>query len=207
MNISAYSASSSVQSAPPVQPVDGRSAGFPSNEFTALKQKALRLLNEPELSNNDKIKISSLLARGQKADDKGALGEIRSLANLLKGVGPSAASESVPPAGDKVSLGPVLAGAEEENKVVFKDGSNDVGVSFKFPVAVGSLQAPLAVRAHEGEHVIAAQARAAQNNQKVSTYVSVHYGYDNQGRRVVTGGTTKAVYRSRPEPVEIDVYG
>jgi len=88
---------------------------------------------------------------------------------------------------------------QEEDSVTYQDQSSDVGVSFSYPVAMNQYQAPLAVQAHEREHAIIAQAEALINNENVTTYVSIHNGYDGKGRLIVTGGTTIVITSPKRE--------
>ena len=81
--------------------------------------------------------------------------------------------------------------------------NRDADVSFKFPVAVNQYLAPLAVIAHEGEHAALAQARALINNEDVTTYVSIHNGYDSKGRLIITGGTTTEITHPRQKMIPI----
>ncbi|MCG6537501.1 MAG: hypothetical protein L7F78_23000, partial [Syntrophales bacterium LBB04] len=99
-----------------------------------------------------------------------------------------------------------ISNQNNEGSVTYKDSSGDTDVSFKYPVSMNKYEAPLAVSAHEGEHVIAAHIRAMMNNETVTTYVSIHNSYDSKGRLYTTGGTTTAIYREKPtmEPIKTD---
>ena len=41
------------------------------------------------------------------------------------------------------------------------------------------------------------------NNEIVTMYVSIHYGYDNKERLYITGGTTTSIYCPRPKVEQI----
>jgi hypothetical protein len=145
-----------------------------------------------------------LLAKGEAAASSGATGELINLFRALERLDPGSAIK-----GNSLSKGtpnPQFAPTtQNESSVTYKDRSGDSSVSFRYPVAVNEYGAPLAVSAHEEGHVIAAQARAALNDESVTTYISIHTGYDSNGRLYTTGGTTTAVHRSKPkmEPIEI----
>ncbi len=76
----------------------------------------------------------------------------------------------------------------------YKDGSNE-NVSFKSATHVSPEAAGAAVRAHEGEHVSNAYAKAAENDGKVvSASVTIHTGICPEcGRVYVSGGTTNTM--------------
>ena len=83
----------------------------------------------------------------------------------------------------------------------YKDGSNDMGVSFKTPTKLSPERAAFAVRSHEMEHVSRAKAKAAREDSKiVSQSVSYRTGVCPEcGKTYLAGGTTKTVFRSAPE--------
>jgi hypothetical protein len=84
----------------------------------------------------------------------------------------------------------------------YQDGSNDPGVSFKAATHVSPDLAPVAVMAHEGEHVVREQAKAeSEGREVVSQHVSIHTAVCPEcGRIYVSGGTTTTVTKSAPEP-------
>ena len=141
---------------------------------------------------------------GEAAASSGATGELSNLFRALERLDPGSVIK-----GDSFSKdapNPQFTPTKQnENSVTYKDGSGDSSASFQYPVAVNEYAAPLAVSAHEEGHVIAAQARAALNNESVTTYVSIHTGYDSNGRLYTTGGTTTVIYRPKPkmEPIEM----
>jgi len=169
-----------------------------------MTNKALQLLSNPDISASEKAKILSLLARGEAAASSGVTVELSALFKEMEQLDPGLAikGNSFPKEASKPQD---TSNQQDEGSVTYQDVSGDTGVSFKFPVAVNKYEAPMAVLAHEGEHVIAAQARAAMDNESVTTYVSIHYGYDNKGRLYITGGTTTAIYHPKPkmEPIKI----
>lgn len=83
----------------------------------------------------------------------------------------------------------------------YKDGSNDMGVSFKTPTRLSPERAAFAVRSHEMEHVSRARAKAAREDSEiVSQSVSYRTGVCPEcGKTYLAGGTTKTVFRSAPE--------
>ncbi len=74
----------------------------------------------------------------------------------------------------------------------YQDGS-DENVSFKAATHIAPEAAGAAVRAHEGEHVANAYAKAAENNGEViNASVTIHMGICPEcGRTYVAGGTTR----------------
>lgn len=82
----------------------------------------------------------------------------------------------------------------------YQDGSNE-NVSFKAASHISPNAAGSAVRAHEGEHVSNAYAKAAQNNGKViSASVSIHTSVCPEcGRTYVSGGTTNTMIKYSDE--------
>ncbi len=175
-----------------------------SPEYKIIQNKALQLLGNPKVSASQKAKILNLLALGGTAASSGATGELSNLFRAMERLDPGSAinGNSSPKETPNPQFSP---NKQDERSVTYKDGSGDAGVSFKYPVAVNEYAAPLAVSAHEAGHVIAAQARATLNNESVTSYVSIHTGYDSRGRLYTTGGTTTTIYRQKPkrEPMGI----
>ena len=166
--------------------------GVESPEYKAISNKAAMLLSDTHISASERAKILSLLASAMNAAASGAAGELNSLLGEMKNLDPGLTVK-----GDSLSKGmPKTQGVSEkqdEDSVTYQDLSSDVGVSFSYPVAMNQYQASLAVQAHEGEHVMIARANALINNENVTTYVSIHNGYDGKGRLITTGGTTIVV--------------
>lgn len=79
----------------------------------------------------------------------------------------------------------------------YQDGSNEGNVSFKSPAHISPNAAGAAVRAHEGEHVANAYAKAEKNNGEViSASVSIHTAVCPEcGRTYVAGGTTSTTIK------------
>ena len=179
-------------------------SGIESPEYKAVSNKASILLSNPHISASERVKIINLLARGKIAAANGATGELNTLFNEMSNFDPGLAVT-----GDSFQKGtPKPQGAskkQDADRVTYQDQSHDVGVSFSYPVAMNHYQAPLAVQAHEGEHVIIARANALINNENVTTYVSIHNGYDSKGRLITTGGTTTVITHPKPkmEPIKI----
>ena len=179
-------------------------SGIESPEYKAISNKASMLLSNTHISALESAKILNLLARAKTAAANGATGELNTLLNEIKNLDPGLAVR-----GDSFQKGiPKPQGASrkpEEDRVTYQDQSNDVGVSFSYPVAMNQYQAPLAVNAHEGEHVIIARAKAMINNENVTTYVSIHNGYDGKGRLITTGGTTTVITspKQKIKPIKI----
>ena len=173
-------------------------SGIESPEYKAVSNKASMLLSNTDISPSEKVKIINLLARGKIAAANGATGELNTVLNEMSNFDPGLAIK-----GDSFQKGtPKPQGAsrkQDEDKVTYQDQSSDVGVSFSYPVAINQYQAPLAVQSHEGEHVIIARANALINNENVTTYVSIHNGYDGKGRLITTGGTTTVIVSPKPK--------
>ena len=177
-------------------------SGIESPEYKAISNKASMLLSDTHISASESAKILNLLARAKTAAANGATGELNTLFNEMKNLdlGLAVKGDSFPKGTPK----PQRASKEqEEGRVTYKDQSHDVGVSFSYPVAMNQYQAPLAVQAHEGEHVIIARANALINNENVTTYVSIHNGYDSKGRLITTGGTTTVITHRKPKMLPI----
>jgi hypothetical protein len=178
-------------------------SGIESPEYKAISNKASMLLSDTHVSGSDRVKILNLLARGKIAAANGATGELNALLNEMKNFDPGLAASGDP--SQKGAPKPQgVSKAQGEDSVTYQDQSADVGVSFSYPVAINQYQAPLAVQSHEGEHVIIARAEALINNENVTTYVSIHNGYDSKGRLIVTGGTTMVKTSPKPhvEPIK-----
>jgi len=173
-------------------------SGIESPEYKAVSNKASMLLSDPHVSASERVKIITLLARGKIAAANGATGELNALLSEMSNFDLGLAVK-----GDSFQKGtPKPQGVsrkQDEDRATYQDQSHDVGVSFSYPVAMNQYQAPLAVQAHEGEHVIIARAEALINNQKVTTYVSIHNGYDSKGRLITTGGTTVVITSPKPK--------
>jgi hypothetical protein len=164
-------------------------SGIESPEYKAIANKASMLLANSQVSASEGMKIATLLARAKTAAANGATGELNTLFNEINKIdsGLSVKGGTSPKGIPKPQA---VVEKQREDKVSYQDQSNDVGVSFSYPVSMNQYQAPLAVQSHEGEHVIIARAEAMMNNQNVTTYVSIHNGYDGKGRLITTGGTT-----------------
>ena len=175
-----------------------------SPEYKNIRNEAALILSNPNIPASEKARVLTLLARGESAASDGATAELLNLSRQMEQLDPGLAVK-----GNSFQKGASnpqgTSNQQDESSVTYHDVSSDIGVSFTYPVAMNKYEAPLAVQAHEGEHVIAAQARAMMNNESVTTYVSIHYGYDSRGRLYVTGGTTTAIYHPKPkmEPIEI----
>ncbi len=176
--------------------------GIESPEYKAVLNKASMLLSNTHISASESARILNLLARAKNAAANGATGELNTLSKEINNFDPGLAVK-----GDSFQKGtrkPQGASQkQDEDKVTYQDQSNDVGVSFSYPVAINRYQAPLAVQAHEGEHVIIARAEAMIRNENVTTYVSIHNGYDGKGRLITTGGTTTVITHPKPKMVPI----
>lgn len=77
----------------------------------------------------------------------------------------------------------------------YKDGSDDLGVSYKMPTHIAPEQAASAVRGHEMEHVVREQSKAERNDQKViSQSVTVNSAICPEcGESYISGGTTRTI--------------
>lgn len=178
-------------------------SGIESPEYKAISNKASMLLSNTHISASERVKILNLLASAKRDAANGATGELNTLFDEMKNLDLGLAVK-----GDSFPTGtPKPQGAskkQDEDRVTYKDQSDDVGVSFSYPVAMNQYQAPLAVQAHEDEHVIIARADALINDENVTTYVSIHNGYDSKGRLIITGGTTivKTSPKQKMEPIK-----
>ena len=179
-------------------------SGIESPEYKAISNKASMLLSNTRISASESAKILNLLARAKIAAESGATGELNTLLDKINNFDPGLAIK-----GDSFQKGtpkPQAASPkQDEGRVAYQDQSSDVGVSLSYPVAMNQYQAPLAVQAHEGEHVIIARAEAMIRNENVTTYVSIHNGYDGKGRLITTGGTTTVITHPKPKmhPIKI----
>ena len=83
----------------------------------------------------------------------------------------------------------------------YQDGYNDGNVSFKAAAHISPNAAGAAVRAHEGEHVSNAYAKAKQDNGKViNASDSIHTAVCPEcGRTYVSGGTTNTTIKYTDE--------
>lgn len=86
---------------------------------------------------------------------------------------------------------------------MYKDVSNDAGVSFTYPSSLTGPESFLAVPAHEGEHVARAVSDAVLKGEKVLVTVSYRINYDPvTGEPYMSGGLTRitkfAHYEKKP---------
>lgn len=83
----------------------------------------------------------------------------------------------------------------------YQDGSNEGNVSFKSASHIAPGAAGSSVRAHEGEHVSNAYAKASQGNGKVlQASVAIHTSVCPEcGRTYVSGGTTTTMIKYSDE--------
>jgi hypothetical protein len=181
-----------------VQDPANENSGIESPEYKAISNKASMLLSNTDISPSERVKILNLLARAKIAAANGATGELDTYFDEMKNLdlGLAVKGGSSPKATPKPQAAPKK---QDEDRVTYQDQSHDVGVSFSYPVAINQYQAPLAVQAHEGEHVIIARAEALIRNENVTTYVSIHNGYDGKGRLITTGGTTVVITSPKPK--------
>jgi hypothetical protein len=169
-----------------------------SLEYKIIRNKALQLLNNPDISALKKTEILNLLARGEAAAASGSEAELNYISKEIENLDPRLAINGN--SSGKGALNPSnISGQQSANSVTYKDISGDSSVSFQSPVAVNKYLAPLAVQAHEEGHVIAAQARAMMNNETATSYVSIHTGYDSKGQLIITGGETITTYHQKPK--------
>ena len=174
------------------QDQSNQSRGTETPEYRAIRNKAARLLSNPEVSTLERTQILTLLARGQIAAENGAMGELKTLYGEIKKFDPGLEAKEI--SFEQKPVEPQgTPNTKDETSVTYKDQSGDAGVSFKYPVSMNQYQAPLAVSAHERQHVALSQAEALMNHENVTTYVSIHTGYDRQGRLIVTGGRTTTI--------------
>ena len=91
----------------------------------------------------------------------------------------------------------------------YKDGSDEMNVSFKAATHVSPQAAGAQVRAHEQQHVSNAYKKAAQNNGEVlRASVSIHTSVCPEcGRSYVSGGTTSTQikYYNEENPYQKDL--
>lgn len=82
----------------------------------------------------------------------------------------------------------------------YQDGSDDPGVSMKAPTHLNPQDAASAVSAHEQEHVVREQAKAAEEGREVVMQtVAIHTDVCPEcGRLYVSGGVTQTVTRKKP---------
>jgi hypothetical protein len=185
------------------QDQSNQNRGTETPEYRTIQNKAARLLSNPEVSTLERTQILTLLARGQIAATNGAIGELKTLYGEIKKFDPGLEVKDVSfeqkPAEPQGTFN-----TKDEAGVTYQDQSGDAAVSFKYPVSMNEYQAPLAVSAHEREHVVLAQAKALMNNENVTSYVSIHTGYDRQGRLIVTGGRTTTITHPKEniEPIK-----
>jgi hypothetical protein len=151
----------------------------------------------------ERTQILALLARGQTAAANGAIGELKALFSEIRKFDPGLEAKDAS-FKQKPAEPQRTSNKEDEGSVTYQDQSGDAGVSFKYPVSMNQYQAPLAVGAHEGEHVALAQAKALMDHENVTTYVSIQTGYDRKGRLIVTGGrTVTTIYpKKNIEPIQ-----
>lgn len=171
--------------------------GIETPEYKAFLNKASVLLSNPHLSASEKTKIQNMLSRGQIAAGKGSTVELNALLNEIKTIDPGVTVKKAS-SQEGTSTPQTTSKKQDEASVTYQDQSGDADVSFKSPVSINEYQAPLAVTAHEGEHVVLAQARALINDENVTTYVAIHNGYDSNGRLIITGGTTTTITHTKP---------
>jgi len=185
------------------QDQSSKNRGIETPEYRAILNKAARLLSNPEVSPLERTQILTLLARGQSAAANGALGELKTLFSEIKKFDPGLEAKDIS-FEQKPAEPQGTSNTKDEAGVTYQDQSGDAGVSFKYPVSMNQYQAPLAVSAHEREHVALAQAEALMNNENVTSYVSIHTGYDHQGRLIVAGGRTTTITHPKEniEPIK-----
>jgi len=163
-----------------------------SLEYMAFLRKASLLLSDPGLSTLKRAQVLNLVTGGQNAVRNAAMGELTALFYEIDRIDTEMAFNGISfEQGESETV--EASNIQDEGEVAYHDQSGDAGVSFKYPVAINEYQAPLAVTAHEGEHIALARARALINDENITAYVSFHHGYDSSGRLVVTDGTTTII--------------
>jgi hypothetical protein len=83
----------------------------------------------------------------------------------------------------------------------YQDGSDDPGVSMKSPTHLSTAEAGAAVSAHENEHVVREQAKAAEEGREVvAESVRIFTAVCPEcGKTYVSGGETTVVTRKKPD--------
>ena len=88
-----------------------------------------------------------------------------------------------------------------EEKVLYKDSSNDGGISFQYATPVSNIAAPFAVVAHEEAHVRRETGDAILNSQHVMTSVQILQHFDPvTGEVRIDGGRTRVIIFPKYNP-------
>jgi hypothetical protein len=107
---------------------------------------------------------------------------------------------------------PIIDLPKKEITHLYKDVSNDAGVSFTYASPLTNAQSLLAVPSHEGEHAGLSISEAVLNGDQVNVIVSYSIRYDPvSGEAYMAGGETRTFKHSRPHNTVsrgalIDVY-
>lgn len=101
---------------------------------------------------------------------------------------------------------------KKSDKHLYKDVSNDVGVSFTYPSYLTASQSFIAVPAHEAEHVARSVSEAVLNGEQILVTVSYKVRYDPQtGVAYLAGGATRTykypkMFKEEIQGTFIDIY-
>jgi hypothetical protein len=107
---------------------------------------------------------------------------------------------------------PIIDLPKKEITRLYKDVSNDAGVSFTYASPLTNAQSFLAVPSHEGEHAGRSISEAVLNGEQVNVIVSYSVRYDPvSGEAYMAGGETRTFKHSSPHNAVsrgalIDVY-
>ena len=172
-----------------------------SPTYQKIRNQAAVLLGNPAVRAGEKAKIMALLAQGETAAASGSTGLLRDISVELSKIEPASASNKDSSA-EKSTKKQAPLNPEDDVKISYQDQSGDADVSLKSAVEMNQYLATVAVPGHEREHAVLAQARALMNNEDVTSYVSIHTGYDGKGRLIITGGTTTVVTHAKTETPE-----
>jgi len=153
-------------------------------------RRARNALRTEDLPEAEKTEMRRTLQQAESASQTGSYFYARRLtADVMNNL-----QNTEPPEGSSESGAQEFTPEMRESDIgtrTYQDASPDSGVSFQTPTKLNEYQAPIAIKAHEGEHVRRERFKAMQEGKSVvTTQVRYQFSIDDKGRRYMAGGQT-----------------
>ena len=169
-----------------------------SHEMNRDLAELRRKLFSGELSGSDKAAVQTQILQAERALKSGKEAVARQFVEQASDTIKDKPGQDVAP-GSPAPVAPESVNKQDADKRIYQDISNDPSVSFQYPTSLNKYQAPVAVRAHENEHVQEAVFTAQNEGVLARVQVRYQFGVDANGKRYLKGGQTSAAIPSKKE--------
>ncbi len=192
-------------------------------------REAERLVAAQDLEGADKLRVRALIEQAKSSEDSGKMRAADRLADraiqMARRFEETSAAEAAPSEKEQSAESPEneqqsSRASEDESALpekprssVYRDGSDDPGISYKMGGTMTELQAPLAVRMHETSHIIHETQEAVLEGRRVQAGIRILSRIDpGTGKQFIAGGRAMVTLFPNIEPTEpkrptIDVTG